>query len=656
MSCSYSCTEIPGPLEENGDISGLGVVVGFTTMGWVTVAVLVAYYLFAFDPSDDPFAVDPKRPHPHHRPNPIDVAIFKRTRRLRNLVRRGEYYGSVMERILNKCILRSADAQLVTGIAIIVSGYSNLRCGISTYHWHSVVYLTWFSCLTHLSALSFLRRYFHLRPAARSWRLCLMTALVIMLLVAFIPTGHFGYYWGYVTDAIDWEDEYTDWDLGDRIIPVGGGFELIRSRYVLTSSPAICFYKTGGSDDEFISMIFSVCLLAYGYFIRVAKLFQTSSTGLGFFLHANVDRFQQIMLRRWARLLRRMKPGVALWVAAWAIPFQTSLYFALKMIVDLYSSTVIEMLSLAMSALWGTLRLAGLRTRGHPADNDWSFGQVLPLLLMAAPLMPMVESLVTFFLTPRIDKPREPQRPVRPSDVHGPLNHAATFDSMVTIYGQQYVDRLHPLDRSLPFLRQMASAETMVPTASNLEEALGQVETHAEALEALETYAYPDSPAADEIVHLLQFGHEAYHKCMGLCPVIVPAGPLLCMASLVLAGGGNTLVAYGYLNRDGGQLPKSIVLMPSVSHIMAVMLFFTECWSGAAKKTWRHGSARFLLCFVSGGAAASIGIFCSWARLFLFLGSSYMSLTVGCLVLMARRMRHIRRRAYDAASSSQATG
>ncbi|KFA67346.1 hypothetical protein S40285_10879, partial [Stachybotrys chlorohalonatus IBT 40285] len=107
MPCSYSCSEIPGPLEENGDISGLGalalqVVVGFTTIGWITIAVLVACYLFAFDPSDDPFAVDPKRPHPCHRPNPIDVAIFKRTRRLRNLVRRGEYYGSIMERILNK--------------------------------------------------------------------------------------------------------------------------------------------------------------------------------------------------------------------------------------------------------------------------------------------------------------------------------------------------------------------------------------------------------------------------------------------------------------------------------------------------------------------------------------------------------------------------
>ncbi|KFA62590.1 hypothetical protein S40285_10344 [Stachybotrys chlorohalonatus IBT 40285] len=624
-------------------------------MGWVTVAVLVAYYFFAFDPSDDPFAVDPKRPHPHYRPNPIDVAIFKRTRRLRNLVRRGEYYGSVMERILNKCVLRSADAQLVTGIAIIVGGYSNLRCGISAYHWHSVVYLTWFSCLTHLSALSFLRRYFHLRPAARSWRLCLMTALVIMLIVAFIPTGHFYYYWSDDTDAIDWEDGYAEWDLGDRIIPADRGLEWIRPRYVLASSPAICFYKTGGSVNEYVSMIFSVCLLAYGYFIRAAKLFQSSSTGLGFFLHAKVDRFQQVMLRTWARLLHRMKPEVALRVAAWAIPFQTSLYFVLKMILDLYSSTVIEMLSLAMSALWGTLRLTALRSVGNPADNDWTFGQILPLLLMAAPLMPMVESLVTFFLTPRIDEPREPQRPVRSSDGHGPLNHAATFDSMVTMYGQQYADQLYPSNRAPPFLGQLALAETMVPRASNPEETLGQVEKHAEALEVLETCAYPDSPAAEEIVHLLQFGHEMYHKCMGLYPTLVLAGPVLAIAVLVLAGGANYLVGYNYPRGYGGQLPKSIVCMPVVAHIMGVVLFFTECWSGTAKKTWRHGSTRFLVCVGLGGAAACFGAFLNWAYLCLVLLSSYLALTVGCPVLMAWRMRYIRRRAHDAASSNQAT-
>lgn len=174
-----------------------------------------------------------------------------------------------------------------------------------------------------------------------------MTALVIMLLIAFIPTGHFFYnYWWYNADAIDWEIDYAEWDLGDRIIrgdngPTDGHGTHI-TRFVLTSSPAICFYKGGGSGNEYLSMIFSVCLLAYGYVIRVAKLFQSSSTGLGFLLHAKVDRFQQIMLSKWARLLRRMKPEVALWVAAWAIPFQTSLYFVLKMIRDLYSSTVIE--------------------------------------------------------------------------------------------------------------------------------------------------------------------------------------------------------------------------------------------------------------------------------------------------------------------------
>jgi hypothetical protein len=77
----------------------------------------------------------------------------------------------------------------VTGIAILASGFSQIHCGLSIYHWQTVVYLTWFSSSTHLTTMTFLRRYTHDNYRFRIVRLGLMLLLVIMLAVALLPTG-----------------------------------------------------------------------------------------------------------------------------------------------------------------------------------------------------------------------------------------------------------------------------------------------------------------------------------------------------------------------------------------------------------------------------------------------------------------------------------
>jgi hypothetical protein len=74
----------------------------------------------------------------------------------------------------------------VTGIAILASGFSQVKCGLSTFHWQIVVYLAWFSSSTHLT---FLRRYTVKNRGFRALRILLMLALVTMLAVALIPTG-----------------------------------------------------------------------------------------------------------------------------------------------------------------------------------------------------------------------------------------------------------------------------------------------------------------------------------------------------------------------------------------------------------------------------------------------------------------------------------
>lgn len=87
-----------------------------------------------------------------------------------------------------------SDQQVVTGIAILSAGYSQLRCGLSSYHWEIVVYLAWFSSVTHLTTLTVLCQYFRDNPLIRNWRAAFMLATVALLGVALLPTANF--VWG----------------------------------------------------------------------------------------------------------------------------------------------------------------------------------------------------------------------------------------------------------------------------------------------------------------------------------------------------------------------------------------------------------------------------------------------------------------------------
>lgn len=142
-----------------------------------------------------------------------------------------------------------ADIQIITGVAILVSGYSSLRCGFSTYHWQLVVDLAWFSSVTHLSTLTFLRHYLHNRPKEKQWRVIAMLVLLVLLCVAIGPTAHFA--WLHETDA-----------------------EKLGLLKVHPSSQAICVYKLGvdTSSPAFESMSVTITLLVYGFAIRIAKL------------------------------------------------------------------------------------------------------------------------------------------------------------------------------------------------------------------------------------------------------------------------------------------------------------------------------------------------------------------------------------------------
>lgn len=143
-----------------------------------------------------------------------------------------------------------SDLQIVTGFSILISGFTQLRCGLTAYHWLLIVKLAWFSSLTHLSCLRLLRTYLYSRASERLWRLLAMGALAIMLAVGLFSTGN-----------SRWQEE----ELPDR------------------AAPAICHLGASPRPDlkniTFWQALVSALLVLIAFAARVVKSHEVLSVG-----------------------------------------------------------------------------------------------------------------------------------------------------------------------------------------------------------------------------------------------------------------------------------------------------------------------------------------------------------------------------------------
>jgi len=246
LDCSRSFPDVtPYP-----DISGIGVVVGYAATGFIVVSILTFYYVLAFQHDLDPFRKKDETvgggQAASFRPNPIDSLVYGALKKIHLRKPNSTQISHRLNTSLIKCVLSMSDIQIVNGISILISGYVSIG-SLSIYHWQVLVYLAWFSSLTHFCCLTFLRNYLYNHPGQRLWRISSMFLIIIMLLVAIFPTGSF---------------EWVDMDGN----PSPG-------------SPAVCFFGKEVHTDlsSFDSMIISILLLALGFTSRTVRLYKTLS-------------------------------------------------------------------------------------------------------------------------------------------------------------------------------------------------------------------------------------------------------------------------------------------------------------------------------------------------------------------------------------------
>ncbi|XXH02930.1 hypothetical protein Hte_009320 [Hypoxylon texense] len=276
-----------------------------------------------------------------------------------------------------------ADIQIVNGLAILISGLVLLPQRLSALHWKMVVYLSWFSCTTNLSALIFLRSYLIRNPVERIWRLGSTFVLLVILTVSLIPTGHFFWRTG--------SEEHVE--------------DAAPSAY------AICYFNVDFKGKSFVgknAMLLSILLLVFSYAVRVFKLCR------GFADHSPKARSLSAFLvencLKSAALFQRII-GVSTLAERLASNMIVAAHFVVCLWVDITTSMASDVFWLVISITWGSAKVTELRrildvSPAAEADPTWSFGQILAVLLVAGPVLVLIRSAREAFIPGPQESPR----------------------------------------------------------------------------------------------------------------------------------------------------------------------------------------------------------------------------------------------------------
>ncbi|KAJ5183820.1 hypothetical protein N7492_001436 [Penicillium capsulatum] len=388
--CSYDCSGPPPPLRSDNDINGIGVglpasvIINYLATAGIAVLVILIYYFAVYEPALDAFSKleHGVTPTPF-RPNPVDVVLLQWVRYLPRKIlgtfKLGIRNPARLDSTFIKCFLAMSDLQIVTGFSILISGFAQFPCGLATYYWMLIVEMAWFSSLTHLSCLTLLRSHLYNRTTERAWRLFAMGAMAGLLVIGLVFTGR--YTWAY--ESAVFETGISDDAIGPSPL-----------------DPAICYLDISAeSTYAFWSMLFSVALIIMAYVSRVIKLHRTLSIGF-------VGRVRSVVGIQLRKLLRI----VHTWSNPKASPESLSTlfcyrplfasYLAFRALLDGWTSMGVEVGWLLLAFGWGISRLMNtINYQKYTPDlkiedddsGDWSFGQVVAMVLLAAPIITILE-------------------------------------------------------------------------------------------------------------------------------------------------------------------------------------------------------------------------------------------------------------------------
>ena len=219
---------------------------------------------------------------------------------------------------------------------------------------------SWFSVTANLATATSQRTYFAKNPGERGWRTLLLVCLIIALGISMIP--------------------------------------VIRVREILASNPddvqrilstnVLCYVPEPGapigprSRSSGLLMIITVGVLVILY--GLLKLYERPRSIVFKWRDNYRGEMQQSLFGNIITCIRCeqrymllvVRPVVALWLT-------------LRVYADLLTSVLTGIFLVMAIFAWVVVRLIEIRTLGSDVWGRWTFGQIVPLVLFAAPLVPL---------------------------------------------------------------------------------------------------------------------------------------------------------------------------------------------------------------------------------------------------------------------------
>ncbi|KAF4821827.1 hypothetical protein CGCSCA5_v002590 [Colletotrichum siamense] len=329
-------------LQPDPDIGGVGVIVAFIGTAWLSVILVTLRYCLAFDPKFDAF-YDPERDQRDKgrrlwKPNPFDVKVTNMFAPIRRILGLHSGWTAAMDKIF----LLLCDIQILTGFGILLANYLSLRCYISSYHWQINTYLAWFSNLTHAACLSALRGHLYRNKIERNFRMIVMTALVIMLIVAMVPTIYFN--WRETSSASAASSNARCFFSSSTAQKLWDDDQPCESRNSLDGCTRRMKQSLGNSH-AFQSAVVSIVLLVFNFASRSAKLYRTISDVSRITLREEVARGATFCLHAVSRRCkRRGSSPILIWVVSIFRPLDILIAFYLlaKLYTDWFFSELAD--------------------------------------------------------------------------------------------------------------------------------------------------------------------------------------------------------------------------------------------------------------------------------------------------------------------------
>ncbi|KAH9868865.1 hypothetical protein J1614_007940 [Plenodomus biglobosus] len=405
------------PLHPNPELSGIGVVLGFSISAYLTIALLMLHYLTVHD-----FERTNSRGSQYI--NSIDRGILTFVRGRIISWKPSKRFEYAME----KSVLILSDLNLVTGLGLLIAAYSQVRCGISAYHWQIMVFEAWFASFSFVSAMTFLDGYLQANRNMRIIRVVSICILGTLLIVALLPTG-----------SKTWLNQYPH---------DGEGF--------YPSLSTACFFKELTMErfrhrsPKLWSMAFSIAVVVVSYVHCIFRLFEpTAGTPRKY-----IRQWPGTKVKHALYFLERKSASQSLAAYLWHVLYliMYSMFIPARAFYDIAESMLLEIIWLTFAMAWGTIKIWTTRysatfnydgrnlTENHEVleENVWSFGQTLPLVLLLLPILSMAQAY--------LDNDAKALETAYESQAVEPGNGSISLEDASTHYEMQSIDhqRLGP--------------------------------------------------------------------------------------------------------------------------------------------------------------------------------------------------------------------